>query len=75
MVHIFFNNSTGKQFLLAQAFTNFHNLLRFTFFFPQIVEICESLGQQKLFSRVIIKKKIVMYLQFWKVSRKLPIGP
>ena len=24
----FFNNSTGKQFLLAQAFTNFRNLRR-----------------------------------------------
>ena len=23
-----FNNSTGKQFLLSQAFTNFHNLRR-----------------------------------------------
>ena len=23
---IFFNNSTGKQLLLAQAFTNFHNM-------------------------------------------------
>ena len=27
-IYIFFNNSTGNQFLLAQAFTNFHNLRR-----------------------------------------------
>ena len=27
-IFFFFNNSTGKQLLLAQAFTNFHNLRR-----------------------------------------------
>ena len=28
MYSFIFNNSTGKQFLLSQAFTNFHNLRR-----------------------------------------------
>ena len=57
---LFINSSTGNSFLLGQAFTICVFRVQSNPPPPpttQIVKICESLGQQNLFSSGIINKK------------------
>ena len=69
-----FNNSTGKQFLLSQAFTNFHNLRHQGRSIPDDAN-CENLwklGTINLFSGGIIENKwIYIYITTYFIKNQM----